>query len=139
MRHIRVPVAPGELIDKITILEIKSRRIGDERKLRNVRYELELLNAVWDEVREIARDISYLRRELSAVNEKLWELEDNIRELEARRDFGEHFVELARSVYLTNDERVAIKREINTRLGSGIMEEKSYTAYGGETTSNRSA
>ena len=130
MTHIRIPVAPGELIDKITILEIKSRRIRDESKLRNVRHELELLNAVWGEMGECASDISDLRRQLAGINEKLWQLEDDIRELEGRGDFGERFVELARSVYRTNDQRVSIKREINTCLHSDIMEEKSYTDYG---------
>lgn len=130
MSHIRIPVAPGELIDKITILEIKSRRIADEAKLHNVRHELELLNEVWNAIPDVARDIGPLRSQLAGINEKLWQLEDDIRELESRGDFGEHFVNLARSVYLTNDERVAIKREINTRLHSDIMEEKSYTDYG---------
>ena len=124
-----IPVAPGELIDKITILEIKSRRIKDEAKLRNVRHELALLDQVWADTPESATDISDARRRLGEINEKLWQIEDDIRELEARGDFGEQFIALARSVYLTNDERAAIKREINTLLGSKIMEEKSYTDY----------
>jgi len=129
MSQIMIPVAPGELIDKITILEIKSRRITDEAKLSNVRHELELLNSVWIDVPESATDISDPRRRLGEVNEKLWQIEDDIRELEGRNDFGEQFIMLARSVYITNDERAAIKREINTLLGSDIVEEKSYTDY----------
>ncbi len=129
MSQIMIPVAPGELIDKITILEIKSRRIEDEAKLRNVRHELALLDQVWVDAPESATDISDARRRLGEINEKLWQIEDDIRELEARGDFGEQFIALARSVYLTNDERAAVKREINTLLGSEIMEEKSYTDY----------
>jgi hypothetical protein len=129
MSQIQTPIAPGELIDKITILEIKSERISDPAKLENVRRELALLNQVWESSPEHATDVSDARSRLKAVNEALWEIEDDIRERESRGDFGPRFIELARSVYLTNDRRAAIKREINERLGSQIMEEKSYTDY----------
>jgi len=126
---IKIDAAPGELIDKITILEIKAERIDDERKRANVTYELATLS----NARELAIETSDQIRELSgllkAVNEKLWEIEDEIRLCEREEDFGEKFVELARSVYRFNDERAEIKREINTMLGARIVEEKSYADY----------
>jgi len=126
---IKIDEAPGELIDKITILEIKAERIDDERKRANVTYELATLS----NARELAIETSDQIRELSgllkAVNEKLWEIEDEIRLCEREEDFGEKFVELARSVYRFNDERAEIKREINTMLGARIVEEKSYADY----------
>ena len=129
MSQITIPVAPGELLDKLSILDIKSERIADPAKLDNVRRERALLEDVWRSAPEAETDVSDARARLKAVNEALWEIEDAIRECEARGDFGERFVELARSVYLRNDERAAIKREINERLGSTIVEEKSYTDY----------
>jgi len=126
---IKIDEAPGELIDKITILEIKAERIDDERKRANVTYELATLS----NARELAIETSDQIRELSgllkAVNEKLWEIEDEIRLCEREEDFGEKFVELARSVYRFNDERAEIKRVINTMLGARIVEEKSYADY----------
>ena len=124
-----VPVSWGELIDKITILEIKSRRLADEGKIANVRKELVLLKAARD--REFANhpELAELARRLTEVNERLWEIEDDIRVCEAGRDFGGRFVELARAVYVTNDERAALKRRINALLGSALVEEKSYAAY----------
>jgi Family of unknown function (DUF6165) len=126
---VMVPVSWGELIDKITILEIKSRRLADEGKIANVRNELALLRAARD--REFANhaELAELARRLTGVNERLWEIEDDIRVCEARRDFGGRFVELARAVYVTNDERAALKRRINALLGSALVEEKSYAAY----------
>lgn len=126
---ISVEISPAELLDKISILEIKSDRIGDPGKLANIRYELKLLQ---DKVPGQFGDnaaITKLMGALKAVNEKLWEIEDEIRDCESRKDFGETFVQLARSVYLTNDRRAEIKREINVRCGSSIVEEKSYTSY----------
>ncbi len=129
MSQITIPVAPGELIDKITILEIKAERFRDPAKLDNVRRELALLWQAWTAAPEADTDISELRARLKQVNEKLWQIEDDIRAEEARGDFGERFVALARAVYFTNDARAALKREINTRLGSQIVEEKGYVDY----------
>jgi hypothetical protein len=126
---VMVPVSWGELIDKITILEIKSRRLDDEAKLANVRKELTLLKAVRDREFSGHAGLAELARRLVEVNERLWDIEDDIRSCEARRDFGGRFVELARAVYITNDERAAMKRRINELLGSALTEEKSYAAY----------
>lgn len=125
---IEVPVSWGELIDKITILEIKSERIGDQAKLGNVRKELELLKSRLG-ARAAQPEISRLTGSLRDVNGTLWNVEDEIRACENAGDFGSRFVELARSVYITNDRRAALKREINIVLGSDLFEEKSYQAY----------
>jgi hypothetical protein len=129
MSLIQVPVSHGELIDKITILEIKSRRIADAAKLANVRNELDLLNATWDNDAAAQTDIADERARLLAVNEALWDIEDRIRLKEKAQAFDAEFVELARSVYFRNDERAAVKREINLKLGSQLVEEKSYQDY----------
>jgi hypothetical protein len=129
MSLIQTPVSYGELIDKITILEIKSRQIRDEAKLANVRNELELLNATWANDAASQTDISDERARLLAVNEALWEIEDRIRLKEKAQAFDAEFIELARSVYFRNDERAAFKREINLKLGSQLVEEKSYQDY----------
>lgn len=126
---IRIEVSPGELLDKISILEIKSERIADPAKLRNIRHEFELYRDIRARAIPGGAAIEALVRDLKAVNEALWEIEDAIRECEGKRDFGPRFVELARSVYRTNDRRAAIKREINLLCGSAIVEEKSYAAY----------
>ncbi|HAP53501.1 MAG TPA: hypothetical protein DCQ60_11165, partial [Marinobacter adhaerens] len=111
---IKVPVSFGEVLDKITILEIKSERIKDETKVKNVRLELDELSATWDEaVKDKAAEIADLRKQLKAVNEELWVIEDDIRDQEAAQDFGARFIELARAVYVTNDKRAAIKKEVN--------------------------
>jgi hypothetical protein len=127
--EIKVPVSPGELLDKVTILRIKSQRMTDPAKLNNVRVELAALEEVWRNSpygsSEIAAEIDALQK----VNERLWVIEDDIREQERRRDFGAEFVRLARAVYFENDERAAIKRRINVNLGSSIVEEKSYADY----------
>ena len=128
MNAIVVPVSPGELIDKITILEIKSERISDPEKLANVRRELDLLESTWAEAAPTA-DIAAERASLKKVNEALWDIEDEIRVEEKQRRFGERFIELARSVYVRNDDRAAVKREINLKLGSELVEEKSYEDY----------
>ncbi len=128
MDNVMAPVSPGELLDKITILEIKSERIADAEKLKNVRYELQLLTDLWQ--RSIPDvDLSAERAELKSVNEALWVIEDDIRDEEAAKNFGEKFVELARSVYFTNDKRAAVKKQVNLKLGSAIVEEKSYADY----------
>ena len=131
MSLIQTPVSYGELIDKITILEIKSRRILDEDKLANVRNELELLKATWANDAASQTDISDERGRLLAVNELLWDIEDRIRLKERAQAFDQEFIELARSVYFRNDERAAFKREINLKLGSQLVEEKSYQNYRG--------
>ena len=126
---IRVPVSFGEVLDKITILEIKSERIADPEKVMNVRRELSELSHTWDQAIEDQAVIADLRRDLKAVNEELWEIEDHIRDQEAAQDFGPRFIELARAVYFTNDRRAALKKEINLALGSRFVEEKSYKDY----------
>jgi Family of unknown function (DUF6165) len=127
--EIKVPISPGELLDKVTILRIKSQRMSDPAKLKNVRLELDALEAVWNNSPyghiDIAADIHALQQ----VNERLWVIEDDIREQERHQDFGAEFVRLARAVYFENDERAAIKRRINLNLGSSIVEEKSYADY----------
>ena len=124
-----VEIAPGELIDKITILEIKLERIADSAKLANVRIEYDVLAACRDANIEPSAEMARLTAELKTINEKLWEVEDDIRDLERAKDFGDRFIELARAVYVTNDERARVKREINQLLGSKLVEEKSYAAY----------
>ena len=129
MAELLVPISPGELIDKITILEIKSARMTDEAKLRNVRTELQLLNETWSASAFAAVDISAEWKGLRDVNGQLWDIEDDIRDKERAWQFDARFIELARAVYVTNDERAKVKRIINDRLGSKIVEEKSYRAY----------
>src|SRR6185437_1068059 len=129
MTDIQVPISPGELLDKITILRIKVARILDAAKLANVRLELDLLEKTWRDSRFAAADVARDERALQEVNERLWDIEDRIREKEARQTFDREFIELARAVYHSNDERAAIKRRINTALGSRLVEEKSYQAY----------
>jgi hypothetical protein len=129
MSLIQTPVSYGELIDKITILEIKSRRITDEAKLANVRNELDLLKATWANDAASQTDIDAERTRLHEVNELLWDIEDQIRLKERAQAFDQEFIELARAVYFRNDERAAFKREINLKLGSQLVEEKSYQNY----------
>jgi hypothetical protein len=123
------PVSPGELIDKLTILDIKARRITDPAKLANVRAELEVLKRCWAESPFGTADIGADRAALLAVNERLWVIEDDIRDKERAKAFDARFIELARAVYIQNDDRAAIKKRINVALGSAIVEEKSYAAY----------
>jgi hypothetical protein len=129
MTEIRVPISPGELIDKITILQIKSERITDPQKVANVRNELALLEATWRESPFSTSDVDAEWASLRRINEKLWDVEDLLRDKERNRTFDQEFIDLARAVYFTNDERAAVKREINTKLGSKIVEEKSYAKY----------
>lgn len=128
-RPILIEVGPDELIDKITILEIKSERMSDAEKLRNVRHELGILNAARAAHIPATAELARLEARLKEVNEALWVIEDDIRQCEADRDFGEEFVALARSVYKQNDKRAALKKEINLLTGSAIVEEKSYTEF----------
>jgi hypothetical protein len=129
MAELLVPISPGELIDKITILEIKSQRMSDAAKLHNVRTELTLLSETWQASPFSATDISAEWAGLRDVNGKLWDIEDRIRDKERDGLFDVEFVELARAVYFTNDDRAAIKKQINTKLGSALVEEKSYAEY----------
>jgi len=129
MSELSVPISCGELIDKITILEIKAERISDPAKVVNVRTELDLLSATWGRHPWSRIDIAAERDRLRAVNETLWEIEDRIRLKEKAQAFDAEFIELARAVYFRNDERAAVKREINLRVGSTLVEEKSYQDY----------
>ncbi len=129
MNEVLTPISYGELIDKITILEIKSERISNTEKLANIRHELRRLNEVWEGHNDIKTDISLQWQQLSEINSKLWDLENDIRKCEKNADFGDNFIELARAVYLTNDERHRIKHEISQLLCSAIVEEKLYTDY----------
>ncbi|KAA9130300.1 hypothetical protein F3N42_13255 [Marinihelvus fidelis] len=129
MELIHIPMSPGELLDKITILEIKSERMDDPAKLANVRTELDLLNATWRDAVNADDTVTRLHAELKSINEALWEIEDDIRDKERAKEFDDRFIELARAVYVTNDKRAAAKKELNTYLGSTIVEEKSYQDY----------
>jgi len=127
--ELRVPVSPGELLDKVTILRIKSQRMSDAAKLKNIRLELAALEDTWRASPYSKADVSADIEALQQVNERLWVIEDSIRDKERAKDFGAEFVQLARAVYFENDERAAIKRRINLNLGSSIVEEKSYAGY----------
>jgi hypothetical protein len=129
MAELMVPISPGELIDKITILEIKSQRMPDPAQLHNVRTELALLNETWRASPYSATDIGAEWAALREVNGSLWDIEDRIRDQERDGAFDDVFVELARAVYVTNDQRAAVKKQINLKLGSTLVEEKSYADY----------
>ncbi len=129
MKDILIPISPGELLDKITILRIKAARIQDADKLKNVTTELAMLEQVWNDSVPGDATIEQLTRELTEINEALWDVEDDIRDEERNKRFGERFIELARSVYVTNDQRAEAKKKINLHLGSSIVEEKSYQDY----------
>jgi hypothetical protein len=122
----KVEVSNGELIDKLTILEIKLRKIKDKKKLDNIKKEHDILLEV---AGTIIDNIHPLYEKLLKINEELWVIEDRIRELEKRKDFGKEFIETARSVYIINDKRARIKQEINQRTNSALFEEKSYEDY----------
>jgi hypothetical protein len=125
-----VPVSYGELLDKIAILQIKSERMTDPAKLANVRKELSALERTWMAHPAAGKDIAELRARLKAVNERLWVIEDDIRVKEKAQAFDDGFLALARSVYVENDTRARIKKDINLALGSTYVEEKSYEDYG---------
>lgn len=129
MNDVLVPISPGELLDKITILRIKSARMSDATKLANVRLELQLLEKTWRDSGCAAHDTTADEAALQKVNEQLWDIEDQIRDKERAQAFDQEFIELARAVYISNDERATIKKRINTALGSRIVEEKSYRPY----------
>jgi hypothetical protein len=124
----KVEISNGELLDKFSILEIKMGNITDPSKLVNIENEYKELTS---DCTDLLRDstISSLYAELKSINQKLWVVEDDIRECERRKDFGQEFISLAREVYFTNDERARVKKEINLASGSSLVEEKSYQAY----------
>lgn len=128
---IEAPISLGELIDKITILEIKVANITDAEKLKNVSHELNVLNAKVDSLldAEGKAKLAPLQADLKAVNQELWVIEDDIRDCEFVKDFSDKFIQLARSVYVTNDKRAKVKKDINIAFGSELVEEKSYKDY----------
>jgi hypothetical protein len=129
MKDILVPISPGELLDKITILRIKVARIQDGAKLANVKLELSLLEQTWRDAGCATPAVAQDERALQEVNERLWDIEDRIRDKEAKQSFDRDFIELARAVYVCNDERAGLKKRINLQLGSRLVEEKSYKQY----------
>ncbi|MEO5963766.1 MAG: DUF6165 family protein [Thermomonas sp.] len=130
MSEILVPISFGELLDKISILQIKSERMSDPAKLANVRNELSALEQIWMAHPAAGGNIAELRAQLKAVNERLWVIEDDIRVKEKAQAFDDAFIQLARSVYFENDVRARIKKDLNLALGSSYVEEKSYHDYG---------
>lgn len=132
LMNITVPVSVGEVIDKVTILEIKSERITDEAKLSNVAAELEALRPLVSGGVFDSAELVELTDGLRRVNAELWDIEDNIRAEEAAGRFGDRFIELARAVYITNDHRAELKKKINLATGSDLVEEKSYEDYTGK-------
>ena len=129
---ISVPVSVGEVVDKVTILEIKSERISDKAKVANVKAELDALRPLVSGGVFDSDEVVELTNGLRAVNGELWDIEDNIRAEEAAGRFGERFIELARAVYVTNDRRAELKKKINLATGSQLVEEKSYEDYTGK-------
>jgi prefoldin subunit 5 len=127
--NVNVEISIGEFFDKITILEIKKARISDADKLVNINKELDGLNLLLEQLPFSREDVSREVLELRKINEALWEIEDDIREKESHKAFDEAFIQLARAVYITNDKRSEIKRDINVKLGSDFVEEKSYEEY----------
>ena len=127
--QINTPISPGELIDKITILEIKKVFIVDSNKLKNINYEYNLLMKIYNDDISKTDGVGVLKTELKNINLSLWKIEDDIRDCERDKIFDNTFVELARSVYFTNDKRSKVKLEINLLLNSSLVEEKSYKDY----------
>ena len=127
--NINIEISIGEFFDKLTILEIKQERIKDQAKLVNINRELNALNALLDGLPVSRADVENEVNELKAINEKLWVIEDDIRDKESKKSFDQEFIELARAVYFTNDKRSDVKRAINIILGSDFIEEKSYEEY----------
>jgi hypothetical protein len=126
---VKIDISFGELVDKITILEIKSERITEPSKLQNIQRELTILTEAWRNSGVDHEAVAAECAELKTINEKLWDIEDEIRRKEAEKSFDQGFIDLARSVYRTNDERSVVKRAINDRFGSSLVEEKSYQSY----------
>jgi uncharacterized protein YukE len=126
---IKIELSVGELLDKITILQIKSERIDDAAKLENINKELNVLQAIWEASPYLQKDLDENINELKTINEALWNIEDKIRDKEGEQAFDQGFIELARSVYFTNDKRAEVKKVINNKTGSDLIEEKSYSDY----------
>ncbi len=126
---VKIPVSVGELVDKITILEIKNKKIKDFKKLSNIKLELKLLNEFFRKKKLNTKLIKKLKNYLYNVNLKLWNVEDKLRDHEYKNKFNQNFVKLARKVYFLNDKRSKIKKDINESVGSKIIEEKSYKEY----------
>ena len=129
MRNLKVPISLGELIDKITILRIKSNKINSNEAQKNIRLELEKLEHILNETMSINTNLKNFEIKLSKINQSLWDIEDQLREKEKEKKFDKKFISLARMVYYKNDERAKIKRMINKNFGSELIEEKSYTHY----------
>ena len=127
--QINTPISPGELVDKITILEIKKEFIVDSNKLKNINYEYNLLMKIYNDDVYKTDGVDVLKTKLKNINLSLWKIEDDIRDCERDKIFDNTFVELARSVYFTNDKRSKVKLEINLLLNSSLVEEKSYKDY----------
>ena len=126
---IAVPISVGEFLDKLSILRIKVERIGDAAKLENVKRETAALEAVWAESEFVSLNLDEEQQRLKSVNEELWEIEDDIRLKESRKEFDDEFIALARAVYVTNDKRAATIKAINVKSGSKLVGEKSYEEY----------
>ena len=127
--NVKLEISIGEFFDKVTILEIKKEQISDAEKLVNINKELDALNALLDDLPFSRSDVENEVAELKKINEELWVIEDDIRDKEAQKSFDQGFIDLARSVYFTNDRRSDVKRDINMKLGSDFVEEKSYEEY----------
>lgn len=127
--NVNLEISIGEFFDKVTILEIKKERISDAEKLVNINKELDALNELLAKLPFSREDVAKEVAELKSINEELWVIEDDIRDKEAQKTFDQGFIELARSVYFTNDRRSDVKRDINMKLGSDFVEEKSYEEY----------
>ena len=126
----KVEVSNGELLDKLTILELKLSNISDVQKLTNIQKEHDELNPLAGQLFDLyGEELKNLYKQLAEINSELWTIEDDIRECERNKDFGSDFVSLARAVYFTNDKRSEIKKSINLLTGSGFVEEKSYEDY----------
>ena len=126
---IKIELSVGELLDKISILQIKAERIVDPSKLENINKELDVLMSLWKDSAYSNNNLESETNELKAINEELWDIEDKIRDKERNQVFDKGFIELARAVYITNDKRAGIKRIINSKTGSELIEEKSYSDY----------
>ena len=129
MSLINTPVSYGEILDKITILEIKAVNIKDSEKQNNVKHELQILQKTWNNNVTDTIQIADLKQQLKKVNQDLWDIEDNIRIKESKKQFDDEFIQIARSVYVENDKRAAVKKQVNIVLGSELIEEKSYQDY----------
>ena len=124
-----VPVSSGELIDKISILKIKKKKIFNKSKLKNINNELSLLNEIYKNNFKNNKKIFLYEKKLININKKLWDIEDKIRFLESKKNFNQQFIDLARAIYINNDKRSEIKKKINKLTGSRLIEEKSYKSY----------